>query len=123
MDARCCRFVHAADSFLYVCYFGLLSGLFVVFFFFFFFTDTAPTEIYTLPLHDALPISIISQQLAELERILAAGHPAGPTLRAIIVNLVETTAARADQALVGARRGGLHQIDDDRAQQIGRAHV
>src|SRR5205807_8462114 len=25
-------------------------------FFFFFFTDTAPTEIYTLSLHDALPI-------------------------------------------------------------------
>src|SRR5437868_8892477 len=25
--------------------------------FFFFFTDTAPTEIYTLSLHDALPIS------------------------------------------------------------------
>src|ERR1044071_10422047 len=25
--------------------------------FFFFFNDTAPTEIYTLPLHDALPIS------------------------------------------------------------------
>src|SRR4051794_41642144 len=27
-------------------------------FFFFFFNDTAPTEIYTLSLHDALPISI-----------------------------------------------------------------
>src|SRR5256885_14585821 len=28
-------------------------------FFFFFFNDTATTEIYTLSLHDALPISII----------------------------------------------------------------
>src|SRR5258708_18609668 len=28
------------------------------FFFFFFFNDTATTEIYTLPLHDALPISL-----------------------------------------------------------------
>ena len=28
----------------------------ILFFFFFFFTDTAPTEIYTLSLHDALPI-------------------------------------------------------------------
>src|SRR5438045_5332278 len=28
-------------------------------FFLFFFIDTAPTEIYTLSLHDALPISII----------------------------------------------------------------
>src|SRR6266498_617422 len=30
------------------------------FFFFFFFNDTATTEIYTLSLHDALPISISS---------------------------------------------------------------
>src|SRR5436305_13894370 len=29
------------------------------FFFFFFFNDTATTEIYTLSLHDALPISVI----------------------------------------------------------------
>src|SRR5205085_9813639 len=29
---------------------------FLYFFFFFFFTDPAPTEIYTLSLHDALPI-------------------------------------------------------------------
>src|ERR1044071_10486546 len=32
--------------------------LFVLFFFFFFFNDTATTEIYTLSLHDALPIYI-----------------------------------------------------------------
>src|SRR5215471_21717421 len=31
--------------------------LFLIFFFFFFFNDTATTEIYTLSLHDALPIS------------------------------------------------------------------
>src|SRR2546422_7043637 len=35
------------------------------FFSFFFFNDTATTEIYTLSLHDALPISLIKQ--AELE--------------------------------------------------------
>src|SRR5258708_27817292 len=29
----------------------------IIFLFFFFFNDTATTEIYTLPLHDALPIS------------------------------------------------------------------
>src|ERR1035441_10734474 len=39
----------------------MLAGLSVLTFlifasFFFFFTDTATTEIYTLPLHDALPI-------------------------------------------------------------------
>src|SRR5476651_2887342 len=31
-----------------------------LFFFFFFFNDTATTEIYTLSLHDALPISTLS---------------------------------------------------------------
>src|SRR2546430_17494032 len=33
------------------------SLLLYIFFFFFFFNDTATTEIYTLSLHDALPIS------------------------------------------------------------------
>src|SRR6266478_559763 len=32
--------------------------MFSFFFFFFFFNDTATTEIYTLSLHDALPISV-----------------------------------------------------------------
>src|SRR5438477_46525 len=31
---------------------------FIFFFFFFFFNDTATTEIYTLSLHDALPICV-----------------------------------------------------------------
>src|SRR5256885_13230245 len=35
----------------------MLSMRSVLFYFFFFFNDTATTEIYTLPLHDALPIS------------------------------------------------------------------
>src|SRR5436305_11898201 len=30
-------------------------------FFFFFFNDTATTEIYTLSLHDALPISVVQE--------------------------------------------------------------
>src|SRR5438552_16062196 len=39
---------------LQVSYIFYYDSLF--YFFFFFFTDTAPTEIYTLSLHDALPI-------------------------------------------------------------------
>src|SRR5260370_42164884 len=35
------------------------------FFFFFFFNDTATTEIYTLSLHDALPISWRSRAVSE----------------------------------------------------------
>src|SRR5215813_15600207 len=38
-----------------------MGALFLIFdFFFFFFNDPAPTEIYTLSLHDALPISASS---------------------------------------------------------------
>src|SRR5688572_31620602 len=41
---------------LFSCYFFLFTLLFFLFFFFFFFNDPATTEIYTLSLHDALPI-------------------------------------------------------------------
>src|SRR3712207_8719598 len=37
-------------------------------FFFFFFNDTATTEIYTLSLHDALPISLVELGLAGVGR-------------------------------------------------------
>src|SRR5215216_5379205 len=39
--------------------------LFFFFFFFFFFNDTATTEIYTLSLHDALPISEALEHLQQ----------------------------------------------------------
>src|SRR5215475_16009332 len=43
---------------LFLCLLFLLFFLpFILFFFYFFFNDTATTEIYTLSLHDALPIS------------------------------------------------------------------
>src|SRR2546430_7455761 len=55
-------------------------------FFFFFFNDTATTEIYTLSLHDALPISI--EELQSLDELLGgqieqheARHPAGDDAR------------------------------------------
>lgn len=60
--------------------------------------------------------SIISVQLADLERILAAGDPPERTLRAIIVNLVETTAARADQAMVFGRE--MHRLDQARMDAV-----
>src|SRR5580704_19694045 len=47
--------------------FTIISSL-LFFFFFFFFNDTATTEIYTLSLHDALPISIRRQQSTSLCR-------------------------------------------------------
>src|SRR6266540_6867921 len=44
-----------------------MSIFFFSTFFFFFFNDTATTEIYTLSLHDALPISCVSRRLAAWE--------------------------------------------------------
>src|SRR5690349_24846671 len=42
---------------MYFLFFFYIFFYSVLFFFFFFFNDTATTEIYTLSLHDALPIS------------------------------------------------------------------
>src|SRR5258707_13995622 len=53
-------------------------------FFFFFFNDTATTEIYTLSLHDALPISLYEKRVREedlpfflglLDHLAAKGIP------------------------------------------------
>jgi AcrR family transcriptional regulator len=60
--------------------------------------------------------TLISAQLADLERILAAGEPPERTLRAVIVNLVETTAAKADQALVFGRE--MHRLDRSRLDAV-----
>src|SRR5437867_9903695 len=44
---------------------------------FFFFNDTAPTEIYTLSLHDALPISTAARSEWRSHRAGAAPSPFG----------------------------------------------
>src|SRR2546429_4217190 len=47
-------------------------------FFFFFFNDTATTEIYTLSLHDALPISCFASEKVALKstpRLIQAAKP------------------------------------------------
>src|SRR5438105_15128243 len=43
--------------------YAFLLFLFFLYVFFFFFNDTATTEIYTLSLHDALPISLLAMGL------------------------------------------------------------
>src|SRR3712207_8834723 len=49
----------------------------------FFFNDTAPTEIYTLSLHDALPICAASVPLATSTAKGRATSMASPTLSAV----------------------------------------
>src|SRR6266513_5343490 len=46
----------------------------LTFFFFFFFNDTATTEIYTLSLHDAIPISL-RENLEAHGRLVEPGVP------------------------------------------------
>src|SRR2546422_6180591 len=46
-------------------YFFYMSSL-ALYFFFFFFNDTATTEIYTLSLHDALPILVEGESFGKL---------------------------------------------------------
>src|SRR3712207_6969778 len=54
----------------------------LLFFRFFFFNDTATTEIYTLSLHDALPISAIAEgSLAGLAAAVAIGKAGQTELR------------------------------------------
>src|SRR5437773_7485372 len=54
---------------------------------FFFFNDTAPTEIYTLSLHDALPISGSGQHRPHLRRPLdGGGAPGGHRVSQDVVN-------------------------------------
>src|SRR2546427_9204629 len=48
--------------------------IFLLFFFFFFFNDTATTEIYTLSLHDALPIYRDPVPREAAERVVVGRH-------------------------------------------------
>src|SRR5690242_21805014 len=75
-------FFHTFIYFLY--YFSFL----LLFSFFFFFNDTATTEIYTLSLHDALPILLPTDQSLQLFLVI---------LREPIVSLLVATEPEQDR--------------------------
>src|SRR5438874_5520530 len=62
-------------------YFSSLHLLVLCFFLLFFFNDTATTEIYTLSLHDALPISAASSRRAGPGPAAARGSFPAPPAR------------------------------------------
>src|SRR5690348_18272896 len=96
-------------SFVFIVFFFLFLYLFLFFFFFFFFNDTATTEIYTLSLHDALPISAaILASEAELAR------------RETLARLQDNRPSQPAARTVDRSRRQTHLT---RIQQIGRAHV
>src|SRR2546430_973536 len=93
-----------------MCYFRFFS-------FFFFFNDTATTEIYTLSLHDALPILDRAEGLwrTALER-----HPDDPEL---LVGLAQTLywKGQPDLAAVYATRARAVAPEDRTARDLARA--
>src|SRR2546430_13611209 len=68
--------------------------------FFFFFNDTATTEIYTLSLHDALPI--LTEQAIEQTRLAGVGRA--------VNNGAQSLAQNA--SLIGSREQGAHLFTD-----------
>src|SRR3989454_5455479 len=77
---------------------------------FFFFNDTATTEIYTLSLHDALPISHATRRASHARR-LARRRGAGDTVRSR--DSVRPLAARLPRSArggPGARRGATGRV-------------
>src|SRR5258708_34359938 len=75
-----------------------------LFFFFFFFNDTATTEIYTLSLHDALPISGRAQSCVVEQRRSRLRLARGRLLRS------DSTGARLDSDRKSTRLNSSHQI-------------
>src|SRR6266540_6941954 len=89
----------------------------------FFFNDTATTEIYTLSLHDALPIS---GRVASLDFHLLVGDHELLGEDAGVAGLegadLEALGPRVGQ-LVALDRGALEVVHDDRAALAGVAHL
>ncbi len=59
---------------------------------------------------------LIGRQLADLDRIIAAGYPPFDTVRAIVVNLVETTTDALAEAAIFARE--MHKLGADRMEAV-----
>src|SRR2546426_2727845 len=96
---------------------------------FFFFNDTATTEIYTLSLHDALPISPTRRRGRAPASPVPSGAAGtrdshgrrwwrGPTRHAVPSAPGGSTAAPGDRVSDPARAGRLRP-----PREIGRAHV
>src|SRR3712207_9333392 len=82
----------------------------VEFFFFFFFNDTATTEIYTLSLHDALPISFVDVEQVEVEDVVADDEVArDPEIR--------------QQLPEAPERARLVEVEDRKSTRLNSSHA
>src|SRR3712207_7276490 len=81
-----------------------------------FFNDTATTEIYTLSLHDALPISL---RLVEAELELQAAGVLVPDRVAV----VRAHRARKSDACVRRRCGQQQRCEDRKSTRLNSSHA
>ena len=96
---------------LFVCvFFFFFYYFFFFFFFFFFFNDTATTEIYTLSLHDALPIYVCAVKAPDF----------GDRRKLVLEDIAITTGGKVFDKQKGMK---LDKFSWDWFGEIGRAHV
>src|SRR3712207_7730290 len=75
-----------------------------MYFFFFFFNDTATTEIYTLSLHDALPIyEVVVVGYGAQKKVNLTGAVANVNVQEAIASRPVTDAAKALQGITPGR--------------------
>src|SRR5258708_6731556 len=74
-------------------------------FFFFFFNDTATTEIYTLSLHDALPISFV------IKNKLTFSYLLNPILLRMFDGSTPTNISKKVQMLITFSTGETHHLE------------
>src|SRR5256886_14937274 len=103
--------------YLYSLVFSLYNIRFHVIFYFFFLNDTAPPEIYPLPLHDALPI----WRRRRPHPPLGQGPPRRPSPHRRGLRRQPRGRGPRDTAGRAARRRG--PLLRRRRAEIGRAHV
>src|SRR3989475_4114450 len=89
---------------------------------FFFFNDTATTEIYTLSLHDALPIYAEGEEELEPARDLLAAHQS----RTIALSVLDLTAYEVGNALLrGQAKANADQVGtvlDRKSTRLNSSH-
>src|SRR3989442_9295520 len=80
------------------------------FFFFFFFNDTATTEIYTLSLHDALPISSAGEGTPQRKTVRTKQQPS-PSSAWLSGDLLLVTGAPGGDGLVAVARTAGSELE------------
>src|SRR5437016_12685721 len=86
-----------------------LTLIFSSFFFFFFFNDTATTEIYTLSLHDALPILVVDRlrtHITHREKEVCWKFPLHHQVPGLDVASLQFARANAPLQCLGRKRNG-----------------